>query len=239
MDDAPGFRPLYRQVYDVLVRQIVEGTLKPAEALPSEQALAAQLGVSQGTVRKALDSMTAEGLVERHQGKGTFVAEHTQERALFRFFRLAYPGGGRAVPTSADEVIMAREASAAEASKLHIAPGTPVFDLQRTRVIDGKAAVRELIVVPQALVPGLDSLGVLPNALYTLYQRHYGLNIVAADEELHADLAGPEDCARLPVGLGAAILHIERVALALDGTRVELRISRCVTNTLIYGVTLR
>ena len=86
MDPIPDFQPLYKQVYDVLVRRIAEGAWRPAEALPSEQALAAELNVSQGTVRKALDALVAENLVYRRQGKGTYVAEHTQEHALFRFF---------------------------------------------------------------------------------------------------------------------------------------------------------
>ena len=60
MNVAPGFRPLYRQVYDLLVRRIAEGAWRPAEALPSEQALAAELGVSQGTVRKALDALASD-----------------------------------------------------------------------------------------------------------------------------------------------------------------------------------
>ena len=85
MNETPGYRPLYRQVYDILVRKIAEGAWKPGEMLPSEQALARELGVSHGTVRKVLDALTAENLLLRRQGKGTFVAEHNQDRALFRF----------------------------------------------------------------------------------------------------------------------------------------------------------
>ena len=55
-------RPLYAQVREVLVRRLVDGVWSPGEALPSEMELAAELDVSQGTVRKALDSMTAATL---------------------------------------------------------------------------------------------------------------------------------------------------------------------------------
>ncbi|MFO0452679.1 MAG: GntR family transcriptional regulator [Pseudomonadota bacterium] len=68
VEESPHYRPLYRQVYDSLVRQIAEGAWRPGEALPSEQALAARLGVSQGTVRKALDTLAVEKLIERRQG---------------------------------------------------------------------------------------------------------------------------------------------------------------------------
>ncbi|HWM70591.1 MAG TPA: GntR family transcriptional regulator [Steroidobacteraceae bacterium] len=79
MTESPGYRPLYRQVYDIVVRRVAEGKWRPGEALPSEQNLAREMGVSQGTMRKVLDSLTAEKLLERRQGKGTFIAENTQE----------------------------------------------------------------------------------------------------------------------------------------------------------------
>lgn len=238
MDDSPHYRPLYRQVYDFLVRQIAEGVWRPAEALPSEQALAEKLRVSQGTVRKALDTLAVEKLVERRQGKGTYVAEHTPERALFRFFRISEPGGERSYPTSADETTRRRPARPVEARKLHLDKGAQVVEISRTRLIDGKPAVLERSVLPLVLFPDIDKRRPLPNALYALYQQEYGVNIVSADEELRADAATREDARLLRLQPGAPLLHIERVAIALDGKRVEWRVSRCDTTHLVYAVTL-
>src|ERR1700749_2401017 len=111
--ETPGYRPLYRQVYDIVVRRVAEGNWRPGEALPSEQNLARELGVSQGTMRKVLDSLTAEKVLERRQGKGTFIAENTQERTLFRFFRMARPGGQRLKPERAGETVKIRVSRAA------------------------------------------------------------------------------------------------------------------------------
>jgi GntR family transcriptional regulator len=238
MDESPHYRPLYRQVYDFLVRQIAEGAWRPAEALPSEQALAARLRVSQGTVRKALDALAVEQLIERRQGKGTYVAEHTQERALFRFFRLAEPGGERTIPTSEDESARRRPARPAEVGRLHLKKGAQVAEISRTRLIGGQPAVFERIVAPLSLFPDLDRRRPLPNALYALYQQEYGVNIVSTEEELRADAATREDAKRLNLRPGSPLLHIERVAIALDGSRVEWRVSRCDTTHLVYAVTL-
>ena len=60
MTETPGYRPLYRQVYDIIVRRIAQGQWRPGESLPSEQALARDLGGSQGTMRKVLDALTSE-----------------------------------------------------------------------------------------------------------------------------------------------------------------------------------
>jgi GntR family transcriptional regulator len=113
-----------------------------------------------------------------------------------------------------------------------------VVEINRTRLIDGKAAIRERIVLPLALFPGIDKRTPLPNALYSLYQHEYRHNVVAAHEELRADLARKEDARRLKLKPGAPLLQIDRIGVALDGTRVEWRTSRCDTSHLVYAVTL-
>ena len=118
MTDTPGYRPLYRQVYDIMVRKVAQGVWRPGTSLPSEQNLAREMGVSQGTMRKVLDALTAENLLERRQGKGTFIAENTQERTLFRFFRIARPGGKRMTPERVDESVKVRASRAPERTKL-------------------------------------------------------------------------------------------------------------------------
>lgn len=239
-ENTPGFRPLYQQVYDFIVKQLLEGAWKPGEALPSEQALAGQLHVSQGTVRKALFALSQEQLLERRQGKGTFVATHTQDASLFRFFRLTrVDGTERGVPTSHNETVTARKAEPHEAAKLDLAPGAKVFEIKRTRFLDGVPVIFETVVVSAARFAGLNKHADLPNALYQLYQRQYQVNVVATNEELRAGAATAEDAERLQVKKGAPLLVIERVAIALDGSRVELRTSRCDTRRHVYAVTLR
>ena len=239
MESAPGFRPLYRQVYDFLVRQISEGVWKAGESLPSEYALAAELGVSQGTVRKALDVLAVEKLIERRQGKGTFVAEQTQERALFRFFRLARPEGERLTPKCGAETVRRRPATRQERKKLELPRDADVAQIVRTRLIDDAPAVLETIVVPEQVFPDIEKYAPLPNALYSLYQMAYGINIVRTREEVRADLARKDDAKRLKLAAGSPVLHIDRVAIALDGAKVEWRVSRCNTENFVYAVTIR
>jgi GntR family transcriptional regulator len=238
LDGASGYRPLYKQVYDVLVQRVVKGDWKAGESLPSEQALARELGVSQGTVRKVLDGLTAEKLLERRQGKGTFIAENTKERTLFRFFRIAYPGGRRTTPESYGERVKVRASKAVEQQKLDLARGEKVAEIVRTRSIDGAPVIRETIVAPIALFPGIDKLGVLPNTLYSLYQTAYGVNIVAAREEISADCANQEDVTVLGATLGDSVLCIDRTAISLEDKPVEWRRSRMVSRNLVYAVTL-
>ncbi len=239
MNDTPGYRPLYRQVYDILVRKIAEGAWKPGEMLPSEQTLAREMGVSHGTVRKVLDALTAENLLLRRQGKGTFVAEHDQDRALFRFFHIARPGGERLVPQSAKVKIKARPCRAIEAGKLALRNKDMVFEITRLRLIGGKPAIRETIILPERLFPRLDRIGDLPNTLYSLYQSQFGITVAAAREELRAALATQDDQSSMGLKAGTPILVIGRVALSLTGQPVEWRESRVRTDQLVYAVTLQ
>src|SRR5689334_11207342 len=77
---APTFQPLYVQIKRLLEKSLETHEWRPGQAIPSETELAARFGVSQGTVRKAIDALAADNLVVRRQGKGTFVSTHTEER---------------------------------------------------------------------------------------------------------------------------------------------------------------
>ena len=238
MSETPGYRPLYRQVYDIVIRRVAEGAWRPGEALPSEQNLARELGVSQGTMRKVLDALTAEKVLERRQGKGTFIAESTQERTQFRFFRLARPGGKRLTPSLGTESARVRTARASERTRLELDRDARVVELSRVRHIEGVPAIRELIILPAAIFPGIEKQMPLPNSLYTLYQSGFGVTIVATHEELSAQLATDEDHEELGISTSAPILVIDRIAVGLTDRKVEWRMSRVSSENLVYAVTL-
>ena len=239
MNKTPGYQPLYQQVYNVLVERIVAGHWSAGEVLPSEFALADELGVSQGTVRKALNAMENNQLLIRHQGKGTFVAEHTEESSLFRFFRMARKKGGvKVVPESELKSIEKRKAKADEKIKLKLDENAKVVQINRVCFIDTKAALVEVVIVPVDLFPGIEDVDPLPNALYSLYQMQYGVVIVEADESIDAVVANSNDAELLGLEEGTPLLNIERVAVALDGSPVELRIYRCDTRELVYSTSI-
>lgn len=238
MAETLGYRPLYRQVRETLLRRIAEGRWAPGATVPNEHALALELGVSQGTVRKALDSLAAENLVERRQGKGTTVAEVTPARSLFKFFRIARPGGERVTPKSEGASTRRRKATREERAKLKLDTRDLIVEISRIRAVDGSPAIRETIVVPLGRFPDLDRRPI-PNTIYALYQSGFGVNVVSANEELKAAVATREDAKALDVPAGSPLLEITRIAFDIDGKPVELRLSRCDTRRLVYAVTLR
>lgn len=229
--EAPDFRPLYSQVKDLILRRMVSGRWRPGEALPSEQRLAVEFGVSQGTVRKALDEMAAQNLVVREQGRGTFVASHQNPRAQFHFLHIVSDSGAKEVPTS--RILALREAAATreQSRRLGLAAGARVLRILRVRAIKGVPVILERIAAPAALLPGFDlPLGKeIPDELYVIYEQRFGVAVARAEESLKAVPADAADARHLGVAKGAALLEIDRIARSLDGTRVEWRLSRCNT----------
>src|SRR6476646_9859123 len=92
--------PLYARLADVLTKRIASGEWSPDAPLPAETTLATDDGVSVGTLRKAMQQLVDEGLLERRQGSGTFVRRARLDKSLFRFFRFAGGRAAGAVPES-------------------------------------------------------------------------------------------------------------------------------------------
>jgi len=77
-------RPLYEQVRLQVLDYITQRDLQPADVIPTEAELAARYGVSVGTVRRALRQLVDEQILYRQPGRGTFLTEHSRQRAKRR-----------------------------------------------------------------------------------------------------------------------------------------------------------
>ncbi len=231
---AGANKPLYAQVEEIIRQRLIDNYWKPGDVLPSEFQLADKLNVSQGTVRKALNDMVAENLLERRQGSGTFVSEHTERRALFLFFNLVGKDGSRTMPVSQIISSDIRKAAAEERARLELAAGAEVVTVRRVRALHGKPVIIDSVTVSKALFPKLGSGFKLPENLYRFYQGEYGITIAKAEERVRAVSATPDEAALLGLETGTPLLEIDRTSLALDAHQVEWRVSRCNTDRHTY-----
>ncbi|MBX3577183.1 MAG: GntR family transcriptional regulator [Rhizobiaceae bacterium] len=234
-----AYRPLYAQVRESLVRRLIEGSWQPGQLIPSEVDLARELGVSQGTIRKALDVMTAEKLLIRRQGRGTFVAAPEESRILFQFFRLVPDQGEPTFPESRVLRVDRDVATAAERADLELSEAAPVIRIERVRTLAGRPAIVETITLSAERFAGFEALPGVPNNVYRLYSERWGITIAGASEKLKAGAATPADAGELSCAPGTPLLEIHRVAHDLEDRPVELRVSRCLTATLHYSSDLR
>jgi GntR family transcriptional regulator len=227
------YRPLYKQVREELVRRLAQNKWLCGEALPSEFQLADELGVSQGTVRKALASMTVDRLLVRQQGRGTFVSEYDDARIKFHFFKLVPDRGSLAFPKSEILDIKDALASADEIERLDLNKRQRVFRILRLRLLDGRPATLESISVSAALFPNLTKCDMSHN-LYSLYAKVFGIKIVGGQERLKAVALNAKNAKYLKVRRGTPALRVERLARDLENKPMEWRIAFCLTENVHY-----
>ena len=225
------FSPLYRQIKALILQSLASGEWRPGEAIPSESELAVRFGVSQGTVRKALDEIAAENLVVRRQGKGTFVASHNDPRSLFRFLRLVPLTGELSHPQSAPLECWRAKAGVEASRMLAVEQGSSIIMLRRVLTFDGKPTVLDEIYLPGDRFKGLtlEVLQAHQGSLYALFESRFGVRMVRAEERLRAVAADRDSAKILQVREGSPLLSVERVTFTYGDQPIEWR--RGVYNT--------
>jgi GntR family transcriptional regulator len=221
----PKFSPLYAQIHALITSGLQSGEWKPGEAIPSEGDLAKRYGVSQGTVRKAIDAMAAENLLIRRQGKGTFVATHHEARAQFRFLRLA-PDIDRD-ETSESRILACRRtrASAEIAHRLQLKAGDAVVAIRRVLSFDRVPTVLDDLWLNGTVFKGLtaERIAAYRGPLYGLFESEFATPMTRAEERIRAVAADAEVAAILDVAPQSPLLSVERVSMTYGDRAVELR----------------
>jgi GntR family transcriptional regulator len=241
-ESSPSFRPLYLQIKDLLVRSLEAREWRPGEAIPSETDLAARFGVSQGTVRKAIDALANDNLVVRRQGKGTFVATHTEEaQSMFRFLHIRRDDGVDEYPASRLVDVRRGKATADVARLLDVRTGEPVVVIRRILDWEGTPAVLDDITLPAALFRGLTraKLEAYQGSMYGFFETAFGVRMLSAQERLKAVSADAAAAALLGVPAGTPLLEVDRVAFTYGGRPVEFRRELCATARHHYFNALR
>lgn len=230
--------PLYQRLRDEMLAKIAAGEWLPGEAIPTEAELTRQYGVAVGTVRKAVETLVAEGLLLRAQGRGTFVRRPNFDGSLFRFFRQVSASGQPQIPQS--RILVSRLEPATETARvaLQLQPGEHCLYLERLRLIEGRPMFHERIWLPASRFSALQSIapGDFPPLLYPFYEQQCGQRIASAQETLTVASADETLAATLGVALGSPVVVIARTALGYDRTPLEYRMSRAAAENFRYQV---
>ncbi|MEM5340593.1 GntR family transcriptional regulator [Paraburkholderia azotifigens] len=233
--------PRYQRLRDEMVALIAARHWKPGEAIPTEQALAKSYDVAVGTVRKAVDLLVAEGLLERFQGRGTFVRRASFDSSLFRFFRFQTRQGERRIPESR---ILRREvvdAPSAVAATLQISSSARVIQMTRLRLIDGVPMLAEEIWLPYVRFAAFAQMDLneVGDLLYPVYEAQCNQVVASATETLTVEAIGPLHARLLRIEPGTPAVVIERLAYGYDRQPLEWRRSRGPASEFIYQAEIR
>lgn len=180
-------------------------------------------------------------MLERFQGKGTFVRRPDFQPSFFRFFRFVGASGNARVPVSRilKREVAAVPAAVAEVFKLEV--GAPAVRFSRLRLMDERPLVLEDIWLPRdqfSALLAIDPRG-FGDLLYPLYEQYCGAMIASAQETLSAESVSAKNARLLELEAGDFVIVIERVALSADRPPLEWRQSRGPTSELRCHVEIR
>jgi GntR family transcriptional regulator len=207
--------PLYFQIYELLEQAIVSGGAKPGVRISAEPELARHFGVSRSVVRQALARLENGGLVSRHRGHGSFVADHHRRSWRLEgsagFFEDELRRFGRRVLSH----VMRCELTPLPmwaSDALGVAPATSGVILERVRYVDGLLTLYDINYLPERLSAGvLGIAGDEQQSLYGMLERVYGLRVQTGTRVVNAVIAGEGFADILDVAPGAPLLVVDGV----------------------------
>lgn len=219
--------PRYYRIYRLL-KQAIEGQQFDAgRALPGENALAGQYGVSRLTIRRSLDLLQQEGLVERRQGAGTFPCPPSAPSAALPadINKLMAHLSDMGANTQARLLSFGYEAAGPDVrTRLELPAHAKVQKALRVRYYHDQPFSYLLTYVPESVGRRYTEVDLGQNALQRIFRR-LGLKPTSAEQSFTAILADVHHAEALDVGVGSPLLCIKRVVRDADGTPLEYLIA--------------
>lgn len=206
--DTESSVPLYKQLMDIIKRDISNGIYKHGQKIPSEVEFQESYNISRITIRKALQELTDEKILERRRGKGTYVADVKLERSISTLMSFTevceaqnLKPGGRIIKC------ILEEPTETDRQEMGLKEGEKMVTIERVRYAD---SVPVSVEMSQFTEKYSFLLGENLNdcSLFELLEKKYGikfqnyvavLELVFADKEMSCYLDVPVKCPLLLV----------------------------------------
>lgn len=222
LDGASGV-PLYRQIVVILSNRIATGLLRPGETVPGEAAICEEFGVSRITAQRALNELSADGLVVRERGRGTRVVEKPRPPVVKASLEGLFENVGHIGRTTSVEVLDFRYLPATPeiAERLGLASGAPVQRAVRVRRLGDVPMSYLATVVPEDIGRKVEGKDMSRTPLLLLLEEA-GVPVASAKQKISATVADAEVAIALSIHPGAPLIEVERLVYDTEGRAVEL-----------------
>lgn len=226
--------PRYRELADAVRERIVAGEFASGLALPSEQALAVEYGVTRSVVRTALHWLEQRGVVMARRNIGWFVKAPHQVHGFDRLRSFTQWAEARGMVAGGQWV--SREhgpATEREAQLLRIPVGADLLRWTRIRTLDDRVVMLERSSWAPWVAPLLDAFpdGAVSS---TRALADAGVAVVFGNHRIEAVAATSEEARLLGVRRSSPLLEVRREAFAKDGRVIEFGVDRYLPNTIVF-----
>ena len=203
-------------IADELRRSVEAGELTAGRLLPSESELSTVHGVSRVTVRKALELLRDEGLIDSRQGFGWFVAADPLRQALGRLGTIE--GQLSELGVASERRVVGFRFVTAPPRARQVLGSSSVLEVRRVNLADGEPFARVTVWCPDELGASLSRAQVEKAPFYELL----GIEIGRATQTIGAAAASATDAELLQVPVGSPVLRCERVTRDVDDRPILL-----------------
>lgn len=223
--------PIYYQLQLALQKEIQDGRWRPGDRIPPERHLAAQYGMSVGTVRQAIANLVHDGYLRRLQGSGTFVRDTVWNHETLRYYPMVAEFGDP-IPDLAADLVSRRIVRAIPRVNrlLQIDPGERLLVIKRCIRLRRTPVVFSISHLPHDMFPRLETLRkevLVTTPLYVLLEKDFGLPTVSNRELFSVARATAEVGRHLGMRAGDPLLQIEMLSLTYREQPYEHRVSFC------------
>lgn len=215
-----GSTPLWLQLKHAL-RDLITFDLQPGDKIPTEAQLCDAYALSRVTVRQAITSLVDEGLLERRQGRGTFVVSARLAETLFEQEHFLLSGFDAARPD--DVEVFSRETVPVPewiGAKLGLAANAMVFKVRKLLTAESERVAFRTTYIPVAIAPGLLETDLHRPLILTL-ERVFRIRLASAEETIEFIVADEFRADMLSVAETHPLILVERVVTCALGRGVE------------------
>lgn len=211
-----------RRVYLLLRDDMANGSYPAGTSLPGEQRLAEVHGVSRVTIRRALEALAADGLIEKRAGSGSVVRAPGGAATLAADFTTLIPQLVAMGQSTTARLLSFSYGPApdAVAAAMSLPEGGRVQTAVRVRLFEGRPFSHLTTYVPEAIAASYTEADLATTPLYRLLERS-GVQVDAAHQSVTATLASPDVAEALGISVGSALLSLRRVVRDVNGQGVE------------------
>lgn len=222
MLDRNSKTPLYQQLKISLLKYIEEN-LNEGDSLPIESEIEKMYEVSRITVRKTIEDLEKDGIVVKHQGRGTFVQSKkiVQNAGSITSWTEEMRSKGKKIET-VNLHISEFEPSRKLIGELNLDKGEKIICVRRIRCADGEPIAIMVNYIRSKFVPGFLEKGLRKESLYEELETNYQIQLESARERIQARIATDLEAMELNIPPYSAVLHITRTSYLPDGTPFEV-----------------